>query len=133
MQSFENAFVNIETRQSDMLKVIVRFTGKPTDQEMDDYLAHITKIYELNLPFLILYDGTDIGMLSMAQVYKQADFMRKKDEDTRRLIKKCAIVLTSTPARITLDTVFALKPPACKLQIFQDMETAKSFLRQKDF
>ncbi len=142
MEKFSNNFAQIEIRNEDnkkptkleeneILKVIVRLSGKPTDLEMDDYLAHITKIYELNHPFYIIYDGTDIGILSLAQVYKQADFMRTKDQDTRRLIKKCAIILTSMTARMTLNTLFTLKPPACKLEVFYNMTQAKLYLKQK--
>jgi len=142
METFSNNFAQIEIRneenkkpiflkENEIIKVIVRFSGKPTDSEMNDYLAHITKIYELNHPFYIIYDGTDVGLLTPTQVYKQADFMRTKDQDTRRLIIKCAIILTSMTARMTLNTLFTLKPPACKLEVFDNMTQAKIYLKQK--
>lgn len=131
--NFENNFVKIEQREDktqNILKVIVRFSGTPTDEEMIDYLRFVGDIYKLNHPFIIIYDASEIGMLTLAQVYKQADFMRARDADTRRLIKCCAIILTSQIAKTMLNTVFTLKPPACKLDVFKTMEEAKIWIKK---
>ncbi len=130
-QTFENDFVKIEQREDEQknLKVIVRFSGRPTDEEMNNYLKYIGEIYNLHKTFVIIYDASEIGILTMTQVYKQADFMRAKDTETRKLITKCAIILTSTACKIMLDTLFTIKPPACRLEVFKTMAAAKLWIK----
>ena len=135
---FSNDFVVIKTvaltEQKEnflvlCLKVLVRFSGRPKNKEMNDYLNHIGKIYRFEIPFIIIYDASDIGMLSLAEVTQQADFMRIKDLDTRRLIKACAIVLTNQIAKGLLNTLFTFKQPACPYKVVSSMNEAHCFLK----
>lgn len=111
-------------------KVIVKFVGSP-DDSMDEYLMQLDAIYKKKQKFYLLYDASHIGGITYTQVNKQAAFMRERDQDTRELVIKCAIVLTSDIARMMLDGLFVLKKPACPLQVFRTMEEAKDFLREE--
>jgi len=123
-------FAQVNYREcNNELKVIVRFEGTPTDSELDQYLNEVNDIYEQNKPFYILYDATNIGMLTPPQILRQVHFMRNRDLDSRRLIKKCAIVISSMFARNALDGIFRLKPPACPVGIFSSEKEAKDYLR----
>lgn len=126
----QNDFAEIKVKdETELTKVIVRLRGIPKDNEMEQYLDYLNSVYQANKLFLIIYDASDIGMLSLSQIHKQADFMRSRDAETRRLIKKCAIVLTSAWARTALATLFTLKPPACDLKVVDSMEEARKFLK----
>ena len=110
------------------LKVVVRFEGQPSDQELDIYLNEVGNIYLRQLPFYILYDATNIGLLTPSQIKKQVNFMREHDAETRKWIKRRAIVVTSSWARTALDAIFRLKPPACDLKIVATCDLAKKYL-----
>jgi hypothetical protein len=130
MQSNGVPFAQVKAvKENNELKVIVRFEGCPTDQELDDYLNEVGKIYLEELPFYILYDARNVGLLTPSQIKKQVTFMRNHDQQTRRLIKRCAIVVTSSWARTALDAIFKLKPAACDLKIVQTFEDAQRYLR----
>jgi len=125
-------FAQIKTKRgNNLVKVIVRFDGTPTDLELDEYLKTIHVIYQQKVPFVILYDASNIGHISMPHIQKQVDFMREHDLQTSQLMLKCAIVLTSTWQRESLKLIFKIKPPACKqLKVVETFDQAQEFLRQ---
>lgn len=112
-------------------KVHVKFNGVPSNtQEIDDYLKKIDEVYQKKEPFMVLYDASNIGLLMPHHVKKQADFMREKDSLTSKYLKRCAIIVFNGVARTLLDGLFVLKPPACPLQVYQDIENAKIYLKK---
>lgn len=116
--------------QKDRLKVIVKFTGRPADNdEIDRYLACVHEVYSKEIPFYILYDARDITTITSSQLWRQATFMREHDSATKRLIVRSAVVVANTMCRKMLSTLFLLKKPACPLEVFDHVENAKRFLR----
>ncbi len=124
-------FAQIQEKEDNgFLKIMIRFCGTPTDNELHEYLYKVKCIYDRNIPFYILYDACDIGMLSPSQISQQVQFMRNHDIQTKKLIQKCGICVSTTWAQVTLDCIFKIKSPACPLKIFTDLEKAKDYLRQ---
>ncbi len=127
---FKNNFVEITKKWSqNEMKVLIRFTGSPIDTEMKEYLEFVDDVYARNLPFAMIYDASEIGLLSFNRIRDQADFMRKKDALTRKLVRKCAIVLTNAFAIKTLELLFRMKPAACPYAIVDTMDKAKIYMR----
>jgi hypothetical protein len=126
-------FAVIECKETaDNCKITCTFTGIPKDNEMDRYLADIGAIYKKEKSFDLLYDATNIGMVPPASIQKQVRFMRSKDSDTKKLVRKCAIIIKSPFARAALDGIFHIKPPACELCVFPTREEAISWMRKKN-
>jgi hypothetical protein len=127
-------FVNISVVKDDpkITKVIVRFYGTSCcDVTVDNYLSSMKKVYADKIPFVILYDATQIGRVSLGTINKMAKFMREFDEATNEFMLRCAITLSSEWARAALKMLFVIKPPACKeLDTFTTLKKAKSWLAE---
>jgi hypothetical protein len=113
-------------------KVDCRFSGVPNGIEMEQYLQEIDIVYKKNKPFYLLYDASEIGLVSPEAVRQQVTFMRSRDTDTKRLVRKCAIIVKSSVVRAILDSLFTIKKPACDLRIFESHVHAKDWLRSKN-
>jgi hypothetical protein len=99
---------------------------------MEQYLQEIDIVYKKNKPFYLLYDASEIGLVSPEAVRQQVTFMRSRDTDTKRLVRKCAIIVKSSVVRAILDSLFTIKKPACDLRIFESHVHAKDWLRSKN-
>ena len=125
------AVVKVKNATADKcVRVHVKFTGIPCcDQTVTEYLQEVDNVYARDEQFRILYDARELGIPTMTMLQQQATFMRAKDDHTKRIMQKCAIVTSSTLVNTLLDTLFTLKPPATDLHVFSDIEGAKAFLR----
>jgi hypothetical protein len=122
--------IKVITKSNQVTRVFVRFSGTNCcDVSVDMYLAKMAHVYENKHPFVVLYDATMVGKIPMTLINKQALFMRKYDNQTRDYLKRCAIILTSEWARMTLKLLFTLKPPACPLETFPNIYRAKEWLK----
>ena len=128
-----NSFVQFKVvrKHKHVTKVIVRFTDTSCcEASVDSYLQNMSTVYERKEPFVVIYDATQIGRIPLTLVNKQANFMRKYDQITKKYLLRCAIVLTSEWARKTLKFLFTLKPPACDLKTFYTIDEAKNWIKQ---
>lgn len=121
--------IKIVSKPNRVTKVLVRFDGTSCcDLGVDSYLKSMSKVYEKEQPFVVIYDATTIGRIPMTLVNKQASFMRKYDHITKNYLLRCAVVLTSEWARKSLKLLFMLKPPACTLKTFCKIDEAKAWI-----
>lgn len=128
-------FVVVEKREDEekkVMKVIVKFNGTPTnDKELTEYFDKVDAIYKKNIPFVIIYDTSNLGFLmNPTSITQQADFMKKHDKDTKRLIIKCVVIVNNAFIRKVLDGIFAIRKPVCDLSFVQTMQEAKDMLRK---
>lgn len=112
-----------------VLKVIVVFVGVPCcSATLERYMQSIEEIYRRDRRFEVLWDARRIGIPSRRVLQVQASFMQKLDPLTRRLVRCSAIVVSSKLAKNMLRVLFRMKPPACPLRIFEDLDMARAFL-----
>ena len=112
-------------------RVIVKFVGKPKHvDDIMDYLNKIKQIYDKNEKFIILYNALYVGALSMKNLKVQADFMRKYEEKTKRLMVRAAVVVNGKAQKLMLQSLFKFKKPACPLKVFDSVNKATDYLRQ---
>lgn len=122
----------------DELKVRIVFAGTPCcTYELREYLNEIGDIYTKMVSHAkakdctILYDAREISMPSKSCMDEQVAFMQKKDEHTRMFVRKIAILLQpgAVIMRGVLQTLFALKPPACTPVVHTDKVAAYAYLK----
>jgi hypothetical protein len=120
--------VKVLEKNGDIMKVFVRFTGQVCcERETDEYFKLITAVYDKKRRFQILYDTTHItGLPSKDQFNKQVKFMREKDEQTRVLVEKAAIVAPQVKNMLKL--LFAIKKAACDTKVCDTLEQARAYL-----
>jgi hypothetical protein len=116
-----------------VIRVVIKLNGTPRDQsEVSVLLDNLEQVYQSNQQFVCLYDARAIGRVSPPVLWTIASYLRRKDDQTRERLQKCAIVISSDFAQKLLDSLFVLKPPACPLDTFRSLEAAKAWLRQKE-
>ena len=111
--------------------VTCTFTGVPaTKENITSYLLSIDTIYKKKQKFILLYDARLIkkSTITFDHICRQAKFMRDKDEETRKFVEMCAIVICPETKSI-LKLLFRLKQPACKLKICTDLNTANNYIK----
>ena len=109
--------------------VIVRFQGVPTcDGDINHYLDEMQKVYDKKEPFVVVYDTRGVGMISPRYIQMQANFMRAKEQQTRHLLLRAAVVVSSQLTRTLLNMLFKVKKPACPLEVFEQMDVAMQYV-----
>lgn len=124
---FQNPFVTISQYEH---RIIVKMTGTPSDSQVEEYLEAMRKMYDDVSMFTVLYDTTGIDFISPKQVKRQAEFMRSFEDRTKLQMKRAAVVVNTRAFRMILNTLFALRPPSTDLEVFNDKQSAKSYLKQ---
>lgn len=128
-------FAQVEKRYIEdkkIWKVIVRFHGLPANtQEVTNYLTEVEKIYSKNEKFCMLYDASTIGIPNYAYVKQQIDFMRQKDDETKKLMICCAIIAPSSGLVNLINLIFLAKKPATEVKVCKSMSEAKDFFKSK--
>ena len=110
--------------------VKVEFSGRPVDDgDCLRYLGKIKAIYDKKKPFVILFDASDCGRLTIPELKLQSEFMREHEKSTRKYMKRAAIVVSSTWMWGSLKILFALRKPATTLEVFADKAQAEEFLK----
>lgn len=110
-------------------RVIVKFQDSPSgEQDVKKYLIEMKAIYDKKEKFLILYDCLKVGWLEWKYIKMQADFMHQQADETKDLMVRAAIVVDSAVTRGVLKTLFAIRKPACPLQVFNKKDKAKQYL-----
>jgi hypothetical protein len=111
-------------------RVVVRFSGIPScERDIDEYFSFMEDVYARDQPFLALFDISQVGFIPLSDAKRQAAFMREKDEITRRIMKRAAIVSTGVITRSVLNVIFAIKKPACDICVFDTLDRAQQYLR----
>jgi hypothetical protein len=116
----------------DMIKVIVRLEGVPKDDEgITSFLTQLDAVYATNRPFVCLYDVRAVGKVPASVLWTLASYLRKKDDQTRKRLLRCAVVFAPLSiAKKLFKSLFVFRPPACPLQTYEDIELAKEWLRK---
>lgn len=113
-------------------RVIVKLENSPScDKEVVDYLHAIEKIYDKNERFIILYDCLNVDHVSWRHIWMQAKFMKDQEARTKQLMVRAAIVTRSSSKKL-LNILFTLRKPSCDLEVFDNMDRAKEYLRNAD-
>ena len=110
--------------------VIVRFQDAPgCENDITQYLDKMEAIYKKNERFCVLYDSQNVGWIQWHYIKMQAKFMHAKEAQTKHLLACAAIVVSGSVTRGLLNTLFAIKSPACPLEVFDNMNAAKDYIR----
>ena len=96
-------------------QIKVKFNRVPTNMaEIDTYLAKISKVYEANIPFVILYDATKITInVSNDFIKHQESFMINNYDITQRLMLRCAVIVNVPFMKVALNALFTFKKAPC--------------------
>jgi hypothetical protein len=117
-----------ETEYCGKTLIWVVFSGSPTKDDARIYLAQLDTIYDRHCDFSIIYDATNIGRIRTVFFLQQVESMKKHDQDTRKHMERCVIVVKNKPMEFLLNTLFKLKPSACRdIKVFYEHQIRRAW------
>lgn len=115
------------------MEVFVTFLHKVTDkQELQMYFDAITAVYTRNKPFLITFYAPSIEQESLGTLKQLTSFMKTKEEDSKRLMLACAVVILNSTLLTLAKPIILFKTPICPFDFCNSLEKATIFLRNHD-
>lgn len=127
----QSSFVSIYTQWWPHIQVTFG-THPKSKSEFDQYLQWVESFYDQKKPFKVLFDGSAVSFQCMRYVHEQVAFMRRNEENTKKYMKRAAIVVSSSIAKQIVELIFRLKPPATPMKIFNDLEEAWLWLTAEE-
>ena len=109
--------------------VRVSFSSLPENKEV--YLAFLTdmsKLYEPKVPFTMLVDTRQLGMLPFTYIVDLAKWIKFHREDARVYLEKSAILIQNPAVRSFMKALFAIAPPTSPLKMFATLPESVQYL-----
>ena|SRR6185369_2665514 len=113
------------------MKVKVTFHHNVDDaREIDLYLEDIMTMYAKNKPFSILYNASGVSAANPKHLQRLGAFMDTKEDESKRLIIACAVVLPNPAVRTLVKTIVLFKESSSPLSICKNVPEAHKFLQR---
>ena len=99
----------------------VRVYLKPkinSDEEFQMFLDGWENLYNKDEKFILYFDTTDVGMVSMKYCFKMRNFIRKLKSHYPRLLEKSYIKVKSRWVRYLLSFIFFLEKPVAPVYLY---------------
>jgi hypothetical protein len=110
--------------------VNVKLSGVPEDMiEFEDYLKGFDLLYEKKREFSLIIDSTEIGAISAYHIARQAFHMYSNENNTKKYVKKVALIITSDSVRKLLNGLFQMRKPVCEVEIFKCLDDCHQWIK----
>lgn len=110
--------------------VNVKLSGVPEDMtEFEDYLKGFDLLYERKRKFSLIIDSTDIGSISAYYIARQAFHMHSNEDNTKKYVKKVALIITSVSVKKLLNGLFQMRKPVCEVEIFKCLDDCHQWIK----
>ena len=110
--------------------VNVKLSGVPEDMiEFEDYLKGFDLLYEKKREFSLIIDSTEIGAISAYHIARQAFHMHSNENNTKKYVKKVALIITSDSVRKLLNGLFQMRKPVCEVEIFKCLDDCHQWIK----
>ena len=90
--------------------LLIRFSGNPSMQELETYLAKRLEYMQRNEPHVLLYDTRNARMLSQPLTQRHVAWMKEHDALRRKTVVASTVVITSPIIRLTASAVLHFWP-----------------------
>lgn len=85
--------------------LVVRFSGTPTKQQFEEYMARRGSYLARNQQHTLIYDTTSFNVLTGEQRQRQIHWLKEHKEELRTLSLGSALIITSPVVRLLLSGV----------------------------
>ena len=99
----------------------VRVYLKPkinSDEEFQKFLDDWEALYRREEKFILYFDTTDVGMVSMKYCFKMRSFIRRLKSDYPRFLEKSYIKVKSRWVRYLLSFIFFMEKPVAPVYLY---------------
>jgi hypothetical protein len=85
--------------------LVLRFTGTPTNQQFEEYMARRGSYLARNQKHVLIYDTVRFSVLTNEQRQRQVDWLKERKELLQKYSLGSALIITSPVARLLLSGV----------------------------
>jgi hypothetical protein len=85
--------------------LVVRFSGMPTNQQFEEYMARRGSYLARNQKHALIYDTVRFSVLTSEQRQRQIDWLKEHKELMRKLSLGSALIITSPVVRLLLSGI----------------------------
>jgi len=104
---------------SNFPSVQIYFNSKiRNDQEFQQFLDDWENLYRRKEKFILYFDTTDVGMVSMKYAFRMRSFIRKLKEEYPPFLEKSYIKVNSKWVRFLLSIMFKLEKPVAPVYLY---------------
>lgn len=90
------------------------------DKEFQKFLDDWEELYQRNENFIIHFDATQVGWVSMKYCFKMRTFIRKIKKEYPNILQKSYIKTNSKWVRFLLGTIFFLEKPVAPVHVYSE-------------
>lgn len=89
-----------------------------TDRQFDQFLEEWLELYEKKVNFVMNFDATDVGYVSIKYAYKMSNFIKDlKKKYPIQYLKESSISVSSYYVKGLLNFIFFLQEPVCPIYV----------------
>lgn len=85
--------------------LVVRFSGTPTNQQFEEYMARRGSYLARNQKHALIYDTVSFNVLTSEQRQRQIDWLKERKELLQKLSLGSALIITSPVVRLLLSGI----------------------------
>ena len=89
-----------------------------TDRQFDQFLEEWLELYEKKVNFVMNFDATDVGYVSIKYAYKMSNFIKDlKKKYPIQYLKESSISVSNYYVKGLLNFIFFLQEPVCPIYV----------------
>lgn len=118
--------------QTEFPLVIITFSGeRPSEENFQAYLDHITKIYHREEPFIVVVDASQAVLPALKYQRQQAQWMADHLELIESYCRGTAYIIPNDIMRTLLKAIFAIQQQSVPYEIFATLEGGMAWAKSR--
>jgi len=109
--------------------VYITLSGDITTQDYDQFKNEFMSLYDRQQVFQVIIDTTGVGSVGMSYLSKQASFMKTTEAQSRKYLRRMAIVMTDPLIKMLLKSLFCLRKPVVPVKVVNSSDEAYTWLQ----
>jgi len=93
-----------------------------SDEEFDNFLKDWEDLYKRNQNFVLFFDTTDVGLVSMKYAFRMRSFIRRLKTNFPDLLDRSLIKVNSGWVRFLLRVMFTFEKPVADVYVHSGIE-----------
>lgn len=113
---YENSWATFDTTLFPNVKVIMSGVIEK-QKDFDDFVNQWRNLYNMNQGFVLEFDTTNVGTVSMKYAFQMRNFIRELKSNYPKLLQKSHIKVKSKWVRFLLKIIFFFEKPVADVYI----------------
>jgi hypothetical protein len=110
-------------------QVWVRFDGLPREEQFDDMLRNLTRLYERKQTFSLLFDTRRLGIIPPGKYApKMSQWIHDHRDDARTWLRCSSVIVENHAVRAFIKLLLTMRPPSAPLKVCNTLRESVEYL-----